>query len=51
MNFYHYHYHSQKHAMMSDHAETVIDMVSRKAFHVGKKKEEIKAESIYLFQE
>ena len=41
---------SQKQAMsMSDHAETVIDRVSRKAIHLGKKKEEIKAESIYYF--
>ena len=38
---------SQKRAM-SDHAETVIDGVSRKAIQLGKKKEEIKAESIYF---
>ena len=33
---------------MNDHAETAIDRISRKTIHLRKKKEEIKAESIYL---
>ena len=37
-----------KQAMSDHHAETVIDRVSRKAIHLVKKKEEIKAESIYF---